>query len=102
MRVWSWDGQKLTLKQSKDWNVYEGVCAWQDGTADLDNDGKIEIITVGCSFKSTLCDPNLRIWSLPTLQTESGIDHMLIMIAVVGAALIVIIIAALFVMRKKH
>jgi len=102
LRVWSWDGQKLTLKQSRDWNVDEGVCAWQDGTADLDNDGKIEIITVGCSYKSTLCDPNLRIWSLPLLKTESSIDYTLITIAAVGTALIVIIIAVLVAMRKKQ
>ncbi len=102
LRVWSWDGHTLTLKQSKDWNVDEGVCAWQDGTADLDNDGKIEIVTVGCSYKSTLCDPNLRIWSLPTLQAAPSQDYTVIAIAVAGAVSIVVVIALLFLMRRKR
>jgi len=102
LRVWSWDGHTLTLKQSKDWNVDEGVCAWQDGTADLDNDGKIEIVTVGCSYKSTLCDPNLRIWSLPTIQVAASPDYTLIAIAAAGAASIAAIIALLFMIKKKR
>jgi hypothetical protein len=48
IRFWSWDGNTLTLKQSKDWIVGEAVCAWNGGTGDVDNDGVVEIVTVGC------------------------------------------------------
>ena len=64
LRVWSWDGHTLTLKNSIEWLVGEGVCAWNVGTGDLDNDGDVEIVTVGCMYVGTLCDPDLRIWSL--------------------------------------
>ena len=66
LRVWSWNGQSLTLKQSTDWVVGDGVCAWNDGSADLAGNGKIEIMTVGCMYSGNLCDPDMRIWSLPT------------------------------------
>jgi hypothetical protein len=79
LRVWSWNGESLTLEQSKEWKVDDGVCAWQDGTADVDNDGYVEIITVGCSYKSTLCDPNLRIWSLPNDSSHSALPYQYIM-----------------------
>lgn len=102
LKVWSWDGHTLTLKQSKDWNVDEGVCAWQDGTGDLDNDGKIEIVTVGCSYKDTLCDPNLRIWSLPPLQAASPVSIIPLAIAVAVVATIVALVVLLFVRSKKQ
>lgn len=102
LKVWSWNGNTLTLKQSKDWNVDEGVCAWQDGTADLDNDGKIEIITVGCSYKDTLCDPNLRIWSLPSSTVKTNPDYICVIVTVAGAVLAVVITAMVIQMRRKH
>lgn len=64
LRVWSWDGKVLKLKQNADWQTGEGVCAWNVGTGDVDNDGKVEIVTVGCMYISDLCDPDLRIWSI--------------------------------------
>jgi hypothetical protein len=101
LMVWSWDGHTLLLKQNKDWNVDEGVCAWQDGTADLDNDGKIEIVTVGCSYKGTLCDPNLRIWSLPTFQASSSPNYTFAVV-IAGAISVAVIIAMLLMVRRKH
>ena len=101
LKVWSWDGHTLTLKQSKDWNVDEGVCAWQDGTGDLDNDGKIEIVTVGCSYKSTFCDPNLRIWSLPPLAIASNPSYAYIAIAIAAVATVIALVVLLFLKRKK-
>jgi hypothetical protein len=71
LKVWSWDGTTMTLKQSKDWIVGDGVAAWSDGTADLANDGKTEIVTVGCEYyNGNQCDPDLRIWSLPSASTS--------------------------------
>jgi hypothetical protein len=72
LRVWSWDGNTLTLKQSKDWMVGEGVCAWNDAATDLTSDGKIQIVTVGCMYVGTMCDPDLRIWSLPSASGPSS------------------------------
>jgi len=101
LKVWSWNGHTLTLKQSKDWNVDEGVCAWQDGTGDLDNDGKIEIVTVGCSYKDTLCDPNMRIWSLPSIATPSSTSYANIAIAIAVIATIIAIIVFIILRRKN-
>lgn len=103
LRVWSWDGNKLTLKQSKDWIVGEGVCAWQDGTGDLANNGKIEIVTVGCMYIGTLCDPDLRIWSLPVTSTASqsgSFPYLFVTIAGVAAAAVVA--AAAFLLVRKR
>lgn len=44
----------------------DGVCAWNVGTGDLDNDGTVEIVTVGCMGMNNLCDPDMRIWSIAT------------------------------------
>ena len=100
LMVWSWDGHTLLLKQNKDWNVDEGVCAWQDGTADLDNDGKIEIVTVGCSYKGTLwVEP--RIWSLPTFQASSSPNYTFAVV-IAGAISVAVIIAMLLMVRRKH
>ncbi|MCK4885237.1 VCBS repeat-containing protein, partial [Candidatus Bathyarchaeota archaeon] len=63
LRVWSWNGKVLTLKQNVDWVIGEGVMAWNVATGDVDDDGTVEILTVGCMYISTLCDPDLRIWS---------------------------------------
>ena len=69
LRVWGWDGTALTLKQSKDWTFDDGACAWNVASGDVDNDGVVEIITVGCTALGSLCDPDMRIWSLPSANT---------------------------------
>ena len=66
LRVWSWNGKELTLKNSEEWTVGEGVVAWNVQTGDIDNDGTTEIIAVGCMYVSALCDPDLRIYSIST------------------------------------
>jgi hypothetical protein len=101
IRVWSWDGHTLTLKQSKDWIVGEAVCAWNTGTGDLDNDGVNEIVTVGCMQieNRSDCDPDLRIWSLPAASTPPSFPYLLV--AFSGAA-IVLMMATLVFKRKRH
>lgn len=64
LKVWGWDGKTLTLETSEDWIVDEGACAWNVATGEIDNDGVTEIVTVGCTFTSKLCDPDMRIWSV--------------------------------------
>jgi hypothetical protein len=71
LRVWGWDGEVLTLKHTTDWVTDEGVCAWNVATADLNNDGPKEIISVGCSYLSALCDPDMRIWSIPIANSKN-------------------------------
>ena len=63
--VWGFNGTGLVLIESKDWTFDEGACAWNVGTGDVDNDGIVEIITVGCTALMGNCDPDMRIWSLP-------------------------------------
>ena len=43
LRVWSWDGTTLTLKQSEDWYIDQGATAWNVATGDVDKDGVIEL-----------------------------------------------------------
>jgi hypothetical protein len=66
LRVWCWDGKTLALKYSQDWTIGDGVCAWNIATGDLNKDGVIDIVTVGCMSIGTLCDPDMRIWSIVT------------------------------------
>ena len=65
LRIWSYNGTGLVLIEGKDWTFDEGACAWNVGTGDVDNDGVVEIITVGCTALESNCDPDMRIWSLP-------------------------------------
>lgn len=92
LRVWSWNGNTLTLKQTKDWTIGEGVVAWNLATGDVDEDGTVEIVTVGCMAESNLCDPDLRIWSIAK-EPGSFPYFSLVSIGVfVGAVLIILFI----------
>jgi hypothetical protein len=103
LKVWSWDGNTLTLKQHKDWIVGEAFGAWNVGTGDVDNDGVVEIVTVGCMHIGDLldCDGDLRVWSLPsTFSTAFPILEL----AIVGVTAIVVgvIVTAFLFWRRKH
>ena len=98
LRVWSWDGEVLTLKQQKDWQIGEGVVAWNVGTGEVDDDGTVEIVTVGCMYVSTLCDPDLRIWSI---ATESGSLPYPIL-AALGVAVATVLVLIFFFVRKRQ
>ena len=71
LRISSWNGKTLTLTQSVDWVVNNGVCAWNVAAGDVDKDGSTEIITVGCTAIGASCDPNMRFWSIPNVGTSS-------------------------------
>jgi len=103
LKIWSWDGSTLTLELSTDWLVGEGVAAWNDDTGDVDNDGVVEIVTVGCMYISTLCDPDLRIWSLPaTSNFFSPFPYLPIVIGGLVTSVIVILVLYLFMRRRRQ
>ena len=103
LKVWSWDGNTLTLKQHKDWIVGESVSAWNVGTGDVDNDGVVEIVTVGCMQIGDLadCDPDLRIWSINSVSSASFPNLIVAIVGVAVAAAGVIVAAFLFARRKS-
>ncbi|UCF45364.1 MAG: VCBS repeat-containing protein, partial [Candidatus Bathyarchaeota archaeon] len=103
LTVWSWDGDILRLKNEEDWTIGEGVFAWNVDTGDVDGDGKTEIVTVGCMYINQLCDPDLRIWSLQG-SSDSSTSNTFLVVAVVGTAtaVSVVIVAYLFVRRKRN
>jgi hypothetical protein len=72
LKVWGFNGTALILKQSTEWTFDEGACAWNVGNGDVDNDGVLEIITVGCTAQGSLCDPDMRIWSIPNVPTTTN------------------------------
>jgi hypothetical protein len=98
LRIWSWDGKSLTLKQSQDWVIGEGVMAWNVASADLNSDQNNEIVTVGCMYVGNLCDPDLRIWSIDTSTEPSGTSYLLVAIA---ALVIFSVAVAILITDKK-
>lgn len=101
LKVWSWDGNTITLKQSKDWIIGDAVYAWNVGTGDLDNDRINEIVTVGCMETGNLCDPDLRIWSLPVVPS-SPVPYLLLVVFGAAITAIAVVMAALMHMRKTR
>lgn len=98
LRVYSWDGITLTLKQNKDWAFDDGACAWNVANGDVDKDGVVEIITVGCTALNDLCDPDMRIWSLPSISmTSNYLPYVLAGVLIATGAFSVLI----FFTRKK-
>jgi hypothetical protein len=99
LRVWSWDGNTLTLKYNTDWYIDEGACAWNAATGDLDRDGVIEIVTIGCTYFGNMCDPDMRIWSI----TNDSSPSLYALLAAVGiVAAIALAIAFLLVTKKRQ
>ena len=86
LRVWNYNGTGLALTENKDWTFDEGACAWNVGNGDLDSDGVVEMITVGCTALRDLCDPDMRIWSLPQKTSEPPNYLTYAIVAAVAAA----------------
>ncbi len=91
LRVWAYNGTALSLIESKDWTFDEGSCAWNVGNGDVDNDGVVEMITVGCTALKGLCDPDMRIWSLP----QKAVDYSSFVPFVAGGAFVMACIYSL-------
>jgi hypothetical protein len=98
LRVWSWDSDVLTLKKQEDWQIGEGVIAWNVSTGDVDDDGTVEIVTVGCMYVSTLCDPDLRIWSIA--RESASFPYPLL--ATLGVAVATVLVLIFFFVRKRR
>jgi hypothetical protein len=64
------------------------------GTGDVDKDGTVEIVTVGCMYVSNLCDPDMRIWSTTApLQIE--------FITAAGVSVAVILMAGVYLFSER-
>ena len=74
----------------------EGVIAWNVQTGDVDNDGTVEIIAVGCMYISALCDPDLRIYSIVTNQNP------VLLYGIIIAVVVILAVIALLVLKKKE
>jgi hypothetical protein len=100
LKVWKWDGDTLILKQSKDWIVGAASSARNVGTGDLDGDGVVEIVTVGCiqPLNSTNCDPNLRIWSFLPVPWQSS---QYLVMAIGGITVAAIIGGTIFLLSRR-
>ncbi len=98
LRIWRWNGNTLTLNLQEDWEIGEGVVAWNVGTGDVDDDGTVEIVTVGCMYVSTLCDPDLRIWSIAR-EPASLPPPLLVILGITVATMLII---AFFFFKKRQ
>jgi hypothetical protein len=93
LTVWRWNGTALALQHTENWTIGEGVTVWNVGTADLDNNGAVEILTIGCMSFNRLCDPDMRVWSIENSAFISAIPMPLVLgalvavVAVTGAVL---------------
>jgi hypothetical protein len=101
LRIWSWNGETLTLDQKENWTIGEGVYAWNVGIGDIDKDGTVEIVTVGCMYVGSLCDPDLRIWSLQS-SSDSSASYKYLIVAIAGTAIAVSVVTAVYLFMKKR
>ena len=102
LRIWLWDSESLKLNYQEDWTIGEGVFAWNVGTGDIDNDGTVEIVTVGCMYVSALCDPDLRIWSLQPTATPDSSAYYTIGATITAALIVATVSGYLFVKKKRN
>jgi hypothetical protein len=102
LRVWGLSDGVLTLEQGRDWTFDNGACAWNVGSGDVDKDGIVEIVTIGCSAYGSLCDPDMRIWSLPMAEAIVAYPDYLLYVA--GVLLTGLGVSALIylVSKKRH
>ena len=96
--VWSWDGKTLTLKEIEDWTLAEGVSVWNVGTTDLNNDGKVEILSCGCISFNRMCDPDMRVWSVAQSSSEGIFSNLPFLFS---ATIIVILVSVVILVLAK-
>lgn len=101
LRVFGWNGTALTLEESQDWRVGEGTCAWNIAAGDLNNDGTVEIVTVGCMYINKMCDPDMRIWSVAQKLSSSSSPLPSELTIAALASLAVIALAGGYLLMKK-
>jgi len=100
LRVWGFNGTSLILEQRVEWTFDDGACAWNVGNGDVDKDGVLEIITVGCTALGNLCDPDMRIWSISNVSTppNSIVVAFAAGVFIIATAFLVILV---FVWQRK-
>jgi hypothetical protein len=100
LKVWGFNGTTLSLEQGSEWTFDNGACAWNVGNGDVDRDGVLEIITVGCTALGSLCDPDMRIWSISNVSATPNYWQYSLVVGVLAIA--VAFSALAFVWRKKR
>ena len=98
--VWGWNGKTLTLKESQDWAFAQGVSVWNVGISDLNNDGKVEIVSSGCISINNLCDPDMRVWSIVPSASNEVFPALPFLISAIIVAIAVF--AVIFLLVKKR
>jgi len=102
--IWSWNGNDIVLKDTTQWFTAESALAtdsaWCVDVADINGDGAVEIATAGCAQVTNICDPDVRIWSLSAVN-NSALSVPLTLLAVAGAAVIIIIFGVILYLRKR-
>ncbi|MCW4048094.1 MAG: VCBS repeat-containing protein [Candidatus Bathyarchaeota archaeon] len=98
--VWNWDGEALTLKEYQNWVFAQGVSVWNVGVSDLDNDGKMEIVSSGCISINNMCDPDMRLWSFSENHTTDV--YMLLPLIAAGVVILVIAFVVIFIVLKRR
>jgi hypothetical protein len=101
LRVWGFDGTTLILEQSAEWTFDEGACAWNVGNGDVDKDGILEIITVGCTSLGSLCDPDMRIWSISNASPPPN-STVIALVTVFITAVVLSVLVFIFRSRLKQ
>ena len=96
--VWSWDEKMLTLEHSQDWIAEDSATAWNVRTRDVDNDEVTEIITVGCIYLDSTCDPDMRIWSI----TRGSASHPYPPLVMLGAVAVIGLANTFLFIRKRR
>ncbi len=64
LRIWTWNGTTLTLEHSEEWHTNNNTHVYSVFAYDVDDDGKVEIITGGDAFDAGnmyICE--FRVWS---------------------------------------
>lgn len=93
LRVWEWADGGLDLLSSVEWSIDDGVCAWNLAAFDVDGSGGVEMVTVGCVGNEGLCDPNMRLWSLPQANNSSKVTIYLVLGVLVVAVFLIVLLA---------
>jgi hypothetical protein len=75
LRVWRVDGKSLFLEQSQEWSIGDGVCAWNVGVADLDKNGKTEIVTVGWGTELEFVIMVIAVSCVKLLSAHNSTQH---------------------------
>jgi hypothetical protein len=104
LEVWGWDRNNLALDQKTTWSVRDGVTAWAVGAADIDGDGVTEIVTAGCAQINRACDPDVRIWTLPSavssMPFSPSLTNILLAVGLAAVATVLIVLIALVRVKK--